>query len=516
MNQTATKEYLPTLDSIDALLAKNNLLDFTKFTMPDYEVNWHHRLLCDEITNFIDDHNRKRLMVFLPPRRGKSQLISRHLPAYYLGKYPDNSIIASSYAADLASRMNRDVQRIIDTERYREVFPDTKLSSKNIKVVAKGNYIRTSDLFEIVNHKGAYRSSGVGGGLTGMGSNLGIIDDVLKDMKEAMSSTVRQSILDWYDSVFYTRLAKGGKIIIVMTRWHPDDLCGSLLKRAARNPKADQWEVISIPEMFEPEKAHPLDPRTVQGEVLWPDWFPKDEVIKVKETVGSKVWSSLYQQNPVDEGGSIIKRDDFKYYQELPEFDYIVHSWDFTFKDAAKSDYVVGGAIGVKGSNKYVLPRLVRDRMNFTAMLNAMKHYTVAASEEYGPYREIIIEAKANGEAIINSVKDVFDAIYPYSPTEGKMTRAASVSPQIEAGNVYLPDPLVFREAQKWVSGFVEEWASAPSCVHDDQIDFLTQALIRIKNVPKWLGITDEDIEEFLHEEQELGALSKIFGRRLG
>ncbi len=227
--------------------ARRSLLEFTRYTKPDYEVSWHHRLICQRLDALLRGEIR-RLMVFAPPRHGKSELISRRLPAYYLGRDPDASIIACSYSAELAARMNRDVQRIIDDPAYARLFPATRLWSSQVRTVAKpGTWLRNSDLFEIVNHRGVYRAAGVGGGITGMGATLGIIDDPIKNEEEAYSATVRRNVLDWYKSTFYTRLEKDSRIVLIMTRWHRGDLAGALLEEAAATPDADQWEVLSFP-----------------------------------------------------------------------------------------------------------------------------------------------------------------------------------------------------------------------------------------------------------------------------
>ena len=157
-------------------LAQNNLLDFTRYTFPKYQVNWHHRLLANKLDKVVTGEV-KRLMIFMPPRYGKTELASRRFPAYILGKRPNSQIIATSYGATLAQDINRDVQRIIDSDLYQEVFPETKLYGKNVRTVSSGTYLRNSEIFEVVNHKGFYKSAGVGGGITGKGFNFGIIDD---------------------------------------------------------------------------------------------------------------------------------------------------------------------------------------------------------------------------------------------------------------------------------------------------------------------------------------------------
>ena len=180
-------------------LARRHMADFVLYVDKRYQMNWHHRLLCEYLDRFVSGEI-SNLMVFMPPRHGKSELVSRKLPAFILGKDPDTSIISCSYSADLASRMNRDVQRIMDTPRYQEVFPKSKLFGKNIRSVANGTYLRNSDIFEIVGHRGVYRSAGVGGGITGMGGEFIIIDDPVKNREDADSPTLREKVWDWYTS----------------------------------------------------------------------------------------------------------------------------------------------------------------------------------------------------------------------------------------------------------------------------------------------------------------------------
>lgn len=204
--------------------ARQCLADFTLYTYPTYLMGWFHKEVCEALDKFLEDVLAKkspRLILTAPPRHGKSELVSRRFPAFAFGRCPDLQIIATSYGADLAQRFNRDVQRIIDDDVYRTLFPETTLNGRNVRTDSRNAFIRTSDLFEIVNHKGAYRSCGVGGGITGTGADILIIDDPIKDRAEANSPTVRSNVYDWYTSTAYTRLSPGGGVIVMNTRWHP-------------------------------------------------------------------------------------------------------------------------------------------------------------------------------------------------------------------------------------------------------------------------------------------------------
>lgn len=232
-------------------------------------------------------------MVFAPPRHGKSEIVSRRLPAYILGRDPNAQIIACSYSDDLAGRNNRDVQRIIDSDGYRALFPQTQLFGKFVRNQASGRWLRNSDLFEIPGFRGAYRSAGVGGGITGMGCTYGVIDDPIKNEEEAYSPTVRRKILDWYQSTFYTRLERDARVLITMTRWHKEDLAGALIEA-----NGEHWTVLSLPAIHEEgDAASADDPRSV-GEPLWADRYPLAKLKQTRETLGPTKWAAMYQQTP--------------------------------------------------------------------------------------------------------------------------------------------------------------------------------------------------------------------------
>lgn len=444
-------------------LARRTMGDFVLYVDDNYQMNWHHRLLCDYLDKLACKEIR-RLMVFMPPRHGKSELVSRKFPAYLLGRNPDTSIISCSYSADLASRMNRDVQRLIDSEKYSVLFPESHLFGKNIRSTAKGSFLRNSDIFEIVNHRGTYRSSGVGGGITGMGGEYIIIDDPVKNREDADSATIREKIYDWYTSTLYTRLEKDGCILLTLTRWHEDDLAGKLLKAAQEG--ADQWTILELPAVCEyPPK--PYDVRQ-EGEALWKWKYDEEALEKMKVTVGSRDWAALYQQHPTPGEGGTFKREWWNYYKVLPDGLYdFVQSWDCTFKDAQSSDYVVGQVWARKGSSRYLLDQ-VRGRMSFTETLRAIR----SLSAKWPQAIRKLVEDKANGTAVIDVLRKEIPGLIPVEPEGGKIVRANAVTAVAEAGNIYLPDPSI----APWVHDFVEEHAVFPNGANDDQVDAQTQA----------------------------------------
>ena len=444
-------------------LARRHMSDFVLYVDRSYQMNWHHQLLCEYLDRLAQKEIR-RLMVFMPPRHGKSELVSRKFPAFLLGNKPDTSIISCSYASDLASRMNRDVQRLIDSPEYEQLFPNSRLFGKNIRSTARGSYLRNSDIFEIVNHRGVYRSAGVGGGITGMGGEYIIIDDPVKNREEADSATYREKVYNWYTSTLYTRLEKDGCILLTLTRWHEDDLAGKLLK--ASEDGADQWTILELPAICE-EPIKPYDIRR-EGEALWKWKYDEAALTKMKATVGSRDWAALYQQHPTPGEGGTFKREWWNYYKVLPSglYDY-VQSWDCTFKDAQSSDYVVGQVWARKGSSRYLLDQ-VRGRMSFTETIRAVR----SLSAKWPQAVRKLIEDKANGTAVIDVLRKELPGLVPVEPEGGKIVRANAVTAVVEAGNVFLPDPSI----APWVHDFVEEHALFPNGSNDDQVDAQSQA----------------------------------------
>jgi predicted phage terminase large subunit-like protein len=468
---------LPSIDHGELVLelARHWLGAFVLATMPDYDMGWVHERVCDELEDFLQavvERKSPRLMITMPPRSGKSQLASRHFPSYALGRYPDLSIIATSYSADLASRMNRDVQRIMAEESYGRIFPESSLSEKNVRSTAQGSYLRNSDIFEIVGHRGVYRSAGVGGGVTGMGADICILDDVLKDRASADSPTIRQNIWDWYTSTLYTRLAPGGGVIIMNTRWHEDDLSGRLLDAQARN-EGDEWRVVNFPAIAEVDEP----PYRKKGEALHPNRYPLEQLLKIKATIGTRDWEALYQQHPVPDGGAIF-RDEWLQKTWLPKdlpakFDAVIMSWDLAFKSTDASDFVVGQLVGRYGADYYLLDQL-RGRWSFTETVAQVKELAERARARFPRTApRILIEDKANGPAVIDALKHEVSGIIPVEPDGSKEARAHAVTALFEAGNVLLPD----RSLAPWIDEYRLELTRFPSGAHDDQVDATTQAL---------------------------------------
>lgn len=438
--------------------ARRSLLDFILYINPDYIVSDFSITLCAELDVFINqmrNGERPILVIGAPPQHGKSDIVSRYLPAFVFGLFPDMRIGGLSYAMGLATNMNRDVQRIIMSDRYAKLFPETRLSVKRI-VTVEAEAKRNSEEFEIVGKKGSYIGAGVGGALTGKSLDLGIIDDPIKNAKEALSPTVKKGVWDWYTSTFLTRLSKNSAQIIMATRWAVDDLSGRVIEHYERA------KVLVFPAI------------NSDGTALVPDLHPLDKLLEYKSTLGDYFWSAMYMQSPKTLGGTIFKDQFVQYYlpKDLPKrFDEVIHSWDMTFKDTEGTDFVVGQVWGRLGANVYLLHQ-VRDRLSFSATAAAVKKM----AKDFPLGRVKLIEDKANGPAIINHLKDVVTGLAPVEPLGSKTARAHAVTPEWEAGNVWLPH----KDIAPWIVDFVANLTSFPSCAYDDEIDAMTQALNKL------------------------------------
>lgn len=408
-----------------------------------------------------------------------SELISRRTPAWWLGRNPDDQIIACSYSADLSSRMNRDVQRIIETEAYEAAFDTVRLNSSNVRTVATGTWLRNSDIFEVVGRRGVYRSAGVGGGITGMGASLALADDVFKNRKQADSPLERQTVWEWYTSTLYTRLQKRAAKIVINTRWHEYDLSGRTIAQAIADPLSDQWLCLVYPALLDCDPG-PGDPRR-PDEALWPDEFSADRLKQIRATVGSYEFEALYQQRPNPQGGGVVHETWWRYYTRLPDrlTDWTI-SADLAFKDSEKSDFCAFQVWAADGPADRYLVDQVMARMEFTEQLRTM----ASLSEKYPQARVKLVEDAANGAALVSTLKRHIPGIIAVKPEGSKQARAEAVSPQIEAGNVYLPSPSL----RPWVEDFLTQWRNFPNGAHDDAVDSASMALSRMLKKPSYVG----------------------------
>jgi predicted phage terminase large subunit-like protein len=305
-------------------MARGSLVKFTEYTFPQYQTAEHHRLIAEKLEQ-VERGEIDRLMIFMPPRHGKSELATKRFPAYALGRNPNRQIIQASYNSDLATDFGRQVRNIVNTQRYQNVF-DTELAGDS----KAANRWNTSE-------GGAYVAAGVGTAVTGRGADIFIIDDPLKDREEADSETRRETIWNWYTSTAYTRLMKGGAIILIQTRWHEDDLAGRLLEAEAKG--GDTWEKLILPAKMS------------NGEALWPQMFDSAALERIQNAIGPRDWSALYQQQPSPDEGTFFQRDWFNRHARPSEPVNVYMMSDYAVTDDG-GDYTEHGVFGVGGTGR--------------------------------------------------------------------------------------------------------------------------------------------------------------------
>ena len=298
---SALLEKLPDIDQVKTELARRRLIEFTRYTFSSFRESWHHYQYADILDKFMRGEIKK-LMIFLPPQHTKSEFSSRRLPAKALGDNPDLKIGIIAYNHVVASRFNRDIQRIIDSVNYQKIYPETRLNYQNTRTSA--SWLRNADEFEIVGKQGSLVSVGIGGGLTSRKLDWAIIDDPYKDAAAAWSERQRETIWDWYWSVLRTRLHNQSQELIVFTRWHEEDLAGRLLIE-----EPEEW-VVFIFEALRTNRINPGDPRKI-GDALWPEQLTKEKLGKIKAT-NEIIFESLYQQNPTPKEGLLLPSSDLK------------------------------------------------------------------------------------------------------------------------------------------------------------------------------------------------------------
>ena len=456
--------------------ARSNLLDFTRFTFPEFRENWHHKLVASKLDQFVKGEI-KNLAITMPPRHTKSELVSRRLPAFIFGVNPNAKIISCSYGADLAAMMNRDVQRILTSPEYHEVFPNTTLNESNVRSDSHGSYLRNSEIFEIVGYKGIYKCAGVGGSITGFGFDYGIIDDPIRNRADAESPTYRQNIKDWYNSVFRTRRQKGAGILITLTRWQEDDLLGWVLDLAAKNPNVDQFELISLPALSE-EPLAPYDERTGPNQALWEEEFSTEDMFRTKETLTVYEWLSLYQQRPSAAEGNLVKKENFKYCTiengilnlkdktEVLDHCRIFQTCDPAASTKTTADYFALGTWVQTPKNDLALIDLIHTRLETPDQVKLF-------SQQYARWKPKTqwVATRGLGIGLYQTLKQEGLPVDKIDEDTDKVSRFIPAATRISSGAVY------FLEGAPWLNDYETELLGFPNAAHDDMVDITSLAV---------------------------------------
>lgn len=432
--------------------------DFICAVAPTFEFYRHVDLLVDLLQE-VADGTRSRLLVMLPPRHTKSLLCSRLFPSYYLRRHPTRWVGLASYGAELAEGFSREARA------YYQANGGTLDAAS--RATNRWNTTAAGGMWAV----------GVGGGATGKGYSLGIVDDPVKGAQEADSPTYRQRAQDWWDSVFSTRAEPGAAQVVIQTRWHLDDLTGFLLEREGTTERPEAWTVVDLPAIAgEPPLDLPSSCSVVPdwrqpGEPLCPERFPLERLEQIRASSASRWWQALYQQRPTLASGSIFIREWFRYYDpaRLPQTGWVrlLASIDCTFKETASSDFVALTIWGQRADGLYLLD-ITHRRMGFTATCTA-----IGGAWQRWRFGELLVEDAANGPAVIDTLKRTATGycIRAVRPLGGKAARANAAAPQFEQGRVWLP------QGAPWLADYERQLLAFPSAAHDDLVDSSTQAI---------------------------------------
>ena len=453
-------ELLKTYDAqMTQNLGKESFLDFVKHVYPGYKVGPHHLKLA-QIFEDIANGKKKRVIVNIAPRHGKSELISYLAPAWFLGKYPQKKIIMSSHTADLAINFGRRVRNLVGSDLYKEIFPQVELQADSKSASRWGT-----------NFNGEYFAIGVGGALAGRGADLFIIDD---PHSEQDAKTGRADVFlpawEWFQSGPIQRLMPGGAIIVVMTRWSKLDLTGQIIKQMELNDTqgdtVEPWEVVEFPAIKD------------DGEALWPEFWPVEELLAKKAVLDIRYWNAQFMQNPVSEEGALIKREWWKIWDKEvpPACDFTIMSLDAAQESNNRADFNALTTWGVffnEETNNYaiILLNSIKKRLEYPDL----KAMVIEQYKEWQP-DAFMVEKKSNGSVLYQEFRRMGIPVGEFTPGKGqdKIARVNAVSALFQGGVVYAPD-------RRWAKEVIEECNDFPSGANDDLVDSTTLALLRFR-----------------------------------
>lgn len=436
---------------------QKDFLRFVREMWPGFIDGEHHKIMAEAFDDVVNG-KLKRLIINMPPRHTKSEFASYFLPAYFFGRNPGKKVIMCSHTSELATGFGRKVRNLVDSDRYQNVFPNLKLQSDS-KAAGRWN----------TNEGGEYFAIGVGGAVTGKGADLLLIDDPHSEqdaMSGQFSTEVYEKAWDWYVTGPRQRLQPNAAIVMVATRWSKIDLTGKMLEQAAKNNEIGRWRVIQFPALLP------------SGEPLWPAFWSKEELHKVRNDIPTGRWLAQYQQTPTSEEGAIIKREWWKPWKSsrAPECVSIVSSWDTAFSKKTSADFTACTTWGIfnhpdTGTQSILLLDAFRDRLEFPQLKTiAKKHWL-----DWKPDM-MLVEGRASGKPLIYELRAMGIPVQETmsSAGEDKIVRANSVADFFSSGLVYAPETT-------WAQEVIEECAEFPNGKHDDYMDTVSQALLRIR-----------------------------------
>ena len=450
-----TLELLKTYDSGSVQqVGKDDFLTYINHVYPGYKVGPHHKRLA-KIFEDIANGKKRRVIVNIAPRHGKSEMISYLAPAWFLGKYPHKKVIMASHTADLAVNFGRRVRNLVGSDAYKDIFPQVELQADSKSASRWGT-----------NFQGEYFAIGVGGALAGRGADLFIIDD---PHSEQEAKTGRPDVFlpawEWFQSGPLQRLMPGGSIIIVMTRWSKLDLTGMIVNQMGKEEDVDQWEIVEFPAIL-------------NDKPLWGEFWSLEELLGKKAGMDPRYWQAQYMQNPVSEEGALLKREWWQIWEkdDPPQCEFTIMSLDAAQESNNRSDYNALTTWGVffnEETNNYniILLNAIKKRMEFPDL----KKLVLEEYKEWEP-DAFIVEKKSNGSALYQELRRMGIPVGEFTPGKGqdKISRVNAVSDLLSSGIVWAPD-------RRWAKEVIEECNDFPSGTNDDLVDSTTQALMRFR-----------------------------------
>ena len=478
------------LEQVRAEKYRRSLADFTEASWPTiepgvaYKDNWHIQAISEHLQAVVEG-KIKRLIINVPPRHMKSISVAVCLPAWTWTKQPDKKFLYASYASSLSIRDSVKCRRLIDSDWYKAHFGNMfeLTSDQNAKQRFENN------------KTGSRISTSVGGSLTGEGGDIICLDDV-HNMVEAESATVREGVLEWWDQAMQTRLndPKTGAFIIIMQRVHEKDLTGHILA----NQLEGEWDHLCLPARYEIGHPTPIssslgftDPRTQEGELLWPDRIDEDTLSTLERSLGTYAAAGQLQQRPMPKGGGILKAEWWVPWEnaDLPDVEYVLQSWDTAFSTKEKSSYSARTTWGVfkhKGMTCAIVLEMWYDRVSYPELRKI-------AQDAYYDYEPdaVLIEKKASGQSLLQDLRIAGIPVIEYSPDRDKEARAHASSALLEDGRIYYPSD------KKWCKDLIDICASFPATDNDDIVDTCTQAWLRLRKGWFITHSTDPDDDDY-------------------
>ena len=413
----------------------------------------------------------------MAPRHTKSEFASHLFPAWFLGHYPHKYIVQASNTSDLAVDFGRKVRDTIGDTEYKKIFPGVAVHAD---AAAAGKWKTTA--------KGEYFAIGVGGTLTGRGGDLIVIDDPHSEQQAKQAETkpeIYDSVFEWYTSGPRQRVQPGAAIVIVMTRWSKRDLTGRAVKAAVEKGNIDEWEVIELPAILP------------SGKPIWPEYWPEEEILAIKEELPIPKWMAQYQQTPTSEEGALVKREWWKRWEhkEPPAVEFIIQSWDTAFEKTQRADYSACTTWGVfyhenedtgKKMPNLILLDAYRGRLEFPAL----KKKALEMYKEWDP-EALIVEKRASGAPLIYEMRALGIPVSEFTPSRGndKIARVNAVSDLFHSG-------VIWASEHRWADEVIEEFAEFPAGEHDDYVDSSTQAILRYRQGGFVQSTQDEEADD--------------------